>query len=222
LGTIGLDNEVDRQAVGGPRLGRPDDGHQCSSSSNQACGPLLDVGADDNTLPATLVGNWCEQGGNREKPFPTFASLLAKRGTLEAESDFSWTVDFIARRGKAREEMAPYIAGVERLKAETVALKDKITALKKAAFTEREVGAIREKLSAVERAARESQATADAIDAATYDLKAVNPRARIEQDTRTPTQILDAIAHHGQTVNAALEQLRELIRPAIEAELAKK
>ena len=36
LGTIGLDNEVDRQAVGGPRLGRPDDGHQGSSSSNQA------------------------------------------------------------------------------------------------------------------------------------------------------------------------------------------
>src|SRR5499427_5119666 len=47
LGTIGLDNEVDRQAVGGPRLGRPDDGHQCSSGSNQACGPLLDVAADD-------------------------------------------------------------------------------------------------------------------------------------------------------------------------------
>jgi len=27
LGTIGLDDEVDRQAVGGPRLGRPDNGH---------------------------------------------------------------------------------------------------------------------------------------------------------------------------------------------------
>src|SRR6266576_5825108 len=47
LGTIGLDNEVDRQAVGGPRLGRSDDGHQRSSGSNQACGPLLDVAADD-------------------------------------------------------------------------------------------------------------------------------------------------------------------------------
>ena len=47
LGAIGLDNEVDRQAVGGPRLGRPDDGHQCSSGSNQACGPLPDVAADD-------------------------------------------------------------------------------------------------------------------------------------------------------------------------------
>src|SRR5215471_4582231 len=47
LGTIGLDNEVDRQAVRGPSPGRSDDGHQRSSGSNQACGPLLDVAADD-------------------------------------------------------------------------------------------------------------------------------------------------------------------------------
>src|SRR6266542_2566767 len=47
LGAIGLDNEVDRQGVCGPRLGRADDGYQCSSGSNQACGPLLDVAADD-------------------------------------------------------------------------------------------------------------------------------------------------------------------------------
>ena len=47
LGTIGLDDEVDCQAVRGPRLGRPDDGHQCSSGSDQARGPLQDVAADD-------------------------------------------------------------------------------------------------------------------------------------------------------------------------------
>src|SRR6516225_1701288 len=47
LGTIGQDNEVDRQAVRGPRLGRAGDGHQCSSGSNHACGPLLDVPTDD-------------------------------------------------------------------------------------------------------------------------------------------------------------------------------
>ena len=46
LGTIGLDNEVDREAIGGTRLGRPDDGHQRSPGSNQARGPLLDVAAD--------------------------------------------------------------------------------------------------------------------------------------------------------------------------------
>src|SRR4029453_13703508 len=47
LGQIGLDDEGARQAAGGPRLGRPDDGHQCSSGSNQAYGPPPDVSADD-------------------------------------------------------------------------------------------------------------------------------------------------------------------------------
>src|SRR2546430_7871632 len=47
LGTIGLDNEVDRKAINGPRLRRPDDGHECSSGSNQPRGPLPDVAADD-------------------------------------------------------------------------------------------------------------------------------------------------------------------------------
>src|SRR4051812_26645536 len=47
LGTIGLDHEIDRQAAGGPRLGRADDGHQGSSGTNQPCGPLPDVAADD-------------------------------------------------------------------------------------------------------------------------------------------------------------------------------
>src|SRR6185369_1122520 len=47
LGTIGLDDEVEHQAAGGPRLGWPDNRHQCSSGSNQACGPLTDVAADD-------------------------------------------------------------------------------------------------------------------------------------------------------------------------------
>src|SRR3954462_10986924 len=46
LGTIGQDNEVDRQAVRGPRLGRAGDGHQGSSGPDQACGPPLDVAAD--------------------------------------------------------------------------------------------------------------------------------------------------------------------------------
>ena len=47
LGAIGHDNEVDRQAVRGPRLRRAGDGHQRSSSSDQARGPRLDVAAED-------------------------------------------------------------------------------------------------------------------------------------------------------------------------------
>src|SRR5690348_10159665 len=47
LGTIGLDNEVDRQAVSRPRLRRSDDGHHCSSGPDQTHRPLPDVAADD-------------------------------------------------------------------------------------------------------------------------------------------------------------------------------
>src|SRR5947207_8731670 len=47
LGTIGLDDEIDCQAVGGPCLGRAGDGHQRSSGSNQRCRPLPDVAAED-------------------------------------------------------------------------------------------------------------------------------------------------------------------------------
>src|SRR5213595_1011359 len=47
LGTIGLDNEVDRQAVRGPGLGRAGDGYQRSPGPDHACGPLLNVAADD-------------------------------------------------------------------------------------------------------------------------------------------------------------------------------
>src|SRR5438477_7325759 len=47
LGTIGLDNEIDGQTVGGPRLDRADAGHQPSPSTNQTRRPLLDVAADD-------------------------------------------------------------------------------------------------------------------------------------------------------------------------------
>src|SRR6266704_1087699 len=47
LGTIGYDNKVDGQAVHRPRFGRAGDGHQRSSGPDHACGPPLNVSADD-------------------------------------------------------------------------------------------------------------------------------------------------------------------------------
>src|SRR5579862_8900949 len=47
LSAIGFDDEVDRFAGSGPRLGRAGDGHQRSSDANHAGRPLLDVAADD-------------------------------------------------------------------------------------------------------------------------------------------------------------------------------
>ena len=60
-------------------------------------------------LPASLVADWKEDEGNAGKPFPSYASLLPRRGTPQGESRYSWTVDFAARRTKAREEMHPLL-----------------------------------------------------------------------------------------------------------------
>ena len=176
-------------------------------------GPRFEV-LDDAAFPATLVSDWRAQEGNKDKPFPSFARLLAKRSKQQThgeESDFSWTVDFVARRAKAREERMPHLESVARCRDVAVAAKDKISVMKRAKATELDLAAMRDQLATAEKSSREAQAKADAIDATVFDLKAVNPRVRVEQDTRTPVEILEAIASHGRTVDSALERLRRLI-----------
>ncbi len=48
----------------------------------------------------------------------------------------------------------------------------------------------------------------EAIEAKGYDLKAVNPNARNDEDTRTPDELLDLIAAKAREVEAALGDLR--------------
>jgi type I restriction enzyme M protein len=166
---------------------------------------------DDSALPATLVGDWREQEGNAAKEFPTFAKMLSKRDTKYCESDYSWTIDFTARRAKAREEMTPHLEEVEKLKAEAVSLKEKLAALRKSAAVEKKITACRDALASTEKAIREAQSKADSIDAAVYDLKAVNPHARVDLDVRTPAEIIEIIEAHSRTVDRALTKLRTLI-----------
>jgi type I restriction enzyme M protein len=166
---------------------------------------------DDWELPASLLGDWAEQEANVGKSFPTFARMLAARGSIAGESDFSWRVDFAARRAKAREEMAPHLAMVEKHKAEAVALKDRLAALRKAGIEASKLDACRAEIAAAEKAARDAQAKADGIDAAVYDLKAVNPRAVADADTRNTEEIIESIKSHGQTIKDALARLKELI-----------
>ena len=169
---------------------------------------------DDAALPATLVADWREREGNAGKPFPSFARMLPKRGQAEAETDLCWTVDFSARRARARADMAPHLADVEARKAEAVALKDEIVAMRRAGAGDMTILGRRGRLAAAEKAAREAQAKADAIDAAVFDLKAVNPRVKVETDTRSPQEIVASIAARGRQVEAALARLSELLGQA--------
>lgn len=63
---------------------------------------------DDAALPAILLTDWQAKEGTKDKAFPSFARLKDSRETEQGESDYSWTVDFTARKTKSREEMQPY------------------------------------------------------------------------------------------------------------------
>ena len=55
------------------------------------------------------------------------------------------------------------------------------------------------------------------IEARNFDLKAVNPNAKSNEDTRTPEELLDIIEAKGREVDAAVEELRRLLAPSTEA-----
>lgn len=134
-----------------------------------------------------------------------------RHGKSDADSEVSWTVDFAARRDAAREAMAPHLAESAACRAELVQLKEQHALLRRNKAGNDALDACRELQARAERGAREAQAKADAIDAACFDLKAVNPRARDDRDARTPEQVLESIAIHGRTIEQALDRLRKAL-----------
>lgn len=162
-------------------------------------------------LPANLVTDWKEDETNAGKPFPSYASLLPKRGTPQGESRYSWTVDFAARRARAREEMQPLLDEAAAIKAEVVDLKEQLKRLKKEKVDREALsagdGQIREK----EKAAKDLETKAADIDAAVFDLKAVNPNAVTKVDDRTPQEIIGSIEQQGRIVSESLARLVRLL-----------
>jgi type I restriction enzyme M protein len=65
---------------------------------------------------------------------------------------------------------------------------------------------------ALGREARDVRARAQAIAEAVYDLKAVNPHAKRDVDTRTPEELLDLIEAKGREVAEAIAALRAIVR----------
>ena len=162
-------------------------------------------------LPANLVAEWQEDEANAGNPFPSYASLLSRRGTPQGESRYSWTIDFAARRARAREEMQPLLEEAAGIKAEVVDLKEQLRRLKKEKADKEALSALIEQIREKEMAARELQTRAANIDAAVFDLKAVNPNAVTRVDERTPQEIIGSIEQQGRIVSAALARLATLL-----------
>src|SRR5207302_434552 len=121
--------------------------------------------------------------------FANLFELLDKRGTPEAETEHSWTVDFATRRREAAEEAAPH-------RREADAQREKATTLREEAKAHRKANKqnladrLQPEIEVAERRARDASAKGQAIEDAVYDLKAVNPREKKVTDARTPAELL--------------------------------
>ena len=138
------------------------------------------------------------------KHFEDFFKRMPKR----EESEKSWTVDLVQRRKDAFKESAPLRKQAESKSRQADAIKVQLMALAKNRTDDYKALESQEK--ELRRDARELINRAQAIDNAVYDLKAVNPNSIVEEDTRTPEDLLNIIEQKGREVAEALSALRGL------------
>ncbi|MFJ1253846.1 N-6 DNA methylase [Cupriavidus sp. CuC1] len=165
----------------------------------------------DAALPDILTAEWQSIEANVGKPFPSYARMLAKRGTPDGHGRYSWTVDFAARRAKARAEMQPLLDEASTLKSTVVDLKEQLKRLKKDKAAMVELDTLDAQIREKDKAAHDLEAQAAAIDAAVFDLKAVNPNAVTKVDERTPAQIIQNVQDQARIVSEALARLNALM-----------
>ena len=166
---------------------------------------------EDNQLPANLTSDWRKNDETEDQPFPSYARLLKERGKPGGESRHSWTVDFAVRRAKAREEMQPLLDEAAAIKATVVELKERLKRLKKEKAGKEAIAALNAEIKEKEKSVRDLESKAADIDAAVFDLKAVNPNTVAKVDTRTPQEIISNIEEQGRIVFGALGRLRRLL-----------
>jgi type I restriction enzyme M protein len=143
--------------------------------------------------------------------FEDLFKLLPKRG----DSNRSWTVDFIARREQAARDAAPFKTEADRLRRQIDELKEQRKERKRTGAKDKALAEIDTRIGEAATAQREAINRATAIEAAVYDLKAVNPTATSTADARTLGQLLEVIDAEGRMVNAALCRLRSSLEATV-------
>ncbi len=113
------------------------------------------------------------------------------------------------RRAKAREKIQPLLAEAAQIKAAVVDLKEQLKRLKKDKVDKKNFDLLDAEIKAKD--ARDLEAKAADIDAAVFDLKAVNPNAVTKVDERTSAEIIENIETQGRIVAAALGRLKVLL-----------
>lgn len=107
--------------------------------------------------------------------------------------------------------MQPLLDDAAKLKVAVVDLKEQLKRLKKDKASDAKLAALDVKIKEKDKAARDLETKAADIDAAVLDLKAVNPTAVVNVDTRTPQQIVESVEEQGRVVANALVRLNALL-----------
>jgi len=129
-----------------------------------------------------------------------------------AASPRSWTIDFLDIQQRALDMARPFHEKAHALFVEAETAEEAFKEKKQSVKPKRaELDALEQKWKAILRDARDNESEAQTIEAAVYDLKAVNPNRVTETDHRTPADLLDTIAAQGRKADAAIERLREIM-----------
>jgi type I restriction enzyme M protein len=142
--------------------------------------------------------------------FEEFFQLLPER----KESERSWTVDFATNLQIALEEARPLREKAAELSFRADELEDEVPALRKKKASKDQLEHAQTNWRLAVREARETAAKAVTIENAVYDLKAVNPNRHVEEDTRTPLEIIAEIQARGVEADLALSRLHSLVEEA--------
>ncbi len=124
-------------------------------------------------------------------------------------SELSWTVDMDERKRMATEEARPFKDQSTAKGQQAAQWNERLKDLKKAKpLDDKAIADAKTKVKELSREARDLAAKAKEIEDAVYDLKAVNPNKKPDEDERTPEELMDIIESKGREVAEALAVLR--------------
>ena len=135
-----------------------------------------------------------------------FFELLPTR----ADSDRSWTINIAARRRKAKAEADALRATANEPKSRLKKHQEALDKLKKAKAKPEKQEPVKQLIKECEREIREIDSKAQSIEDTAFDLKAVNPNATTEEDTRTPVELIELIKSKGREVQEVLAKLGKI------------
>jgi len=114
------------------------------------------------------------------------------------------------RRKKAKQEADALRVTAAEPKTRLKRHQEAFDKLKKAKAKPQKQDEVKQLIKNCEREIRDIDSKAQSIEDNAFDLKAVNPNAKPDEDTRTPTELIEIIKSKGQEVGVLLKKLEAL------------